>query len=234
MAAIAVIAVVVVVAVRVTGRPPEPTGTVTIGEPSQGDVPDGGGSWASSLTVSTAGVYIVQATGSSDLTLELYDADGSISENDDAGGLLADSTLDPAILAYLEPGEYVVEVDTYDDVRASATLEVGAATDAVRLTDGVSESIEIPVDGYWIGYLTVAGARELAVDVHAADPADDLTMLVGWRGETDDYDDREAGDPDGSSYDPYVETSDTDYVVVLVGRRWFSSDVPTDAVVTVG
>jgi hypothetical protein len=184
--------------------------------------------------VSTAGAYVMQATGSSDLTLELYDADGSISENDDAGGLLADSTLDPAILAYLEPGEYVIEVDTYDDVRASATLEVSAATDAVELTDGVSESIVIPVNGYWIGYLTAADARELSVDVQAVDPDDDLTMLVGWRGETDDYDDRESSDPSGGSYDPYVETGDTDYVVVLVGLRWSYSDVPTDAVITVG
>jgi hypothetical protein len=211
--------------------PPEPSGEVQVDVPLRGDVPSNG-AWASALTIADAGVYWLTATADEDLTLELYDDSATVAENDDGGSPFPGvSSLDPVLALYLEPGEYVVAVETYDSERADAELSVTAARDAVEVgADPVS--ITTSGDQPWFGY-TAADAGSVAIDVQAAGPDDDLMLSAWFDGEDNWNDDRDVGDPPGGLYDPYLEIQQPDGRVVFVVTSWGSPDEAIEASVTV-
>lgn len=219
--------------VRVSQRPPEPVGVVEVDEPLDGSVP-AGGSWPVALTITDPGVVSITALSDEDLTLKVYDTDSPIAENDDGESMLGGDSLDPELVMYLEPGEYVVVVDTYDDDDDAADAELHIrAEDAVELGDGSSATpITVPAGGYWIGYATFDPPAPVAVDVRSVTGEDDLQMVVGTDDGNEENDDRESDDPPAGEYDPYLEVGETGYVIVLVAPWGSGGDAAIDATVT--
>jgi hypothetical protein len=217
--------------VRLAQQPPDPVGAVEVDVPLSGSVP-AGGSWPTALTITDPGIVSLTAISDVDLTLTLYDTDSPIEENDDGESLFGGDSLDPELLMYLEPGEYVVVVDTYDDEDAAdAELRV-RSEDAVELGTGPSStSFSVPEDGYWIGYATFDPPASVAVDVRAESGEDDLQMLVASDDGNEENDDRGSDDPPAGERDPYQEVGDTGYLIVLVSP-WGGGGTAIEATVT--
>ncbi|WP_420113841.1 DUF2510 domain-containing protein [Pseudactinotalea sp.] len=216
--------------VRNAGRPPEPSGEVQVGTPLVGDVPSRG-SWASALTIAEAGVYWLTATADEDLTMAVYDHDSRLAENDDGRpSVFQIDSLDPVLMLYLEPGEYIVAVETYHAEAADAELRVSgvAAVEVGADPVAVTTSSEEP----WIGY-TAPDPGSIGIDVHAQVDGDDL-QLYAWAGDDAlSNDDRADGDPPGGEYDPYLEISRPGGRVVFMVVPWGSSDTEHEATVSV-
>lgn len=216
--------------VRNAGRPPEPSGEVLVGTPLSGDVPSRG-SWASALTVSAAGVYWLTATADEDLKMAVYDAGSRLAENDDGRlSFLQANSLDPVLMLYLEPGDYVVAVETYHAEPADAEPRV-SAVDAVEVgADPVSftTSSQRP----WFGY-TDADPGSIGIDVHASVDGDDLQLYAWDGGDVADNDDRDDDDPPGGDYDPYLEITQPGGRVIFLVQPWGISDTEHDGTVSV-
>ncbi|QDB79223.1 DUF2510 domain-containing protein [Georgenia sp. 311] len=213
---------------------PEPTGSasggaIELGTPAEGSF-DAGGTWTATLTLTEATPVVVDAASASgDLQLSLTGGDVTL-ENDDRGQFFKyreASILDPAIGAYLEPGEYEVAVSGFGaSTAADFTL---TAVAAVPLTPG--ETVSVDTDGEpWVGYLDLTDAALVTVDV-ASSEGDAVLGLFDSAGETQGIDD--STDGSGQMTDPYFQAELPAGPTFISLHEYFSDPLVAELTVTV-
>lgn len=133
----------------------------------------------------------------------LSDGDVELS-NDDRGEFLnlADSgRLEPALGAFLEPGDYEVTVSVWRDTAGADFAIVAETVPTFALGDTVE--VEIGEGESWVGAFEVPDGGLVTIDTVSPDDVDPRLGLFTADGEADGIDDSSEGA--GTWNDPYLE-----------------------------
>ena len=204
-------------------------GAIELGASVQGAF-DAGGTWTGTLTLTEATAVVVDvAAETGDLQLSLTGGDVTV-ENDDRGQFLRYrevGILDPAVAAYLEPGEYEVTVSGFGASTAGDfTLTAIAAT---AITPG--ETVTVDSDGEpWVGFLDLTDAAVVTMDVVSSE-GDAVLGVFDSSGEAQGIDD--STDGSGQMTDPYLQVELPAGPTFISLHDYFSDPLVAELTVTV-
>ena len=205
-------------------------GALELGATVQGSFGEGE-SWTATLTVTEATpvIFDVVAVESGDLQLAV--TGGSVDvENDDRGDFLDSSEvsfLDPALGAYLEPGDYEVTVSGYRDLLGAEF----SITTHVPTTVTPGETIPVESDGaFWMGALELTEPATVAFDTVSSE-GDGVLGVFAPDGEDYGSDDSDEGAGDWT--DPYLQVDLPAGVTFLSLHDYWGEPLVTELSVTV-
>lgn len=206
-------------------------GELTVGESVTGAIA-AGETWTGTIIVDEATPLVVDvASESGDLTLSL--TGGAIDlENDDHGRFQANgasSSLDPAVAAYLEPGEYEVAVAAYhSSVETDFTV---TTTVAETVTPGEPITVDLGQDEVWLAALELTDRSTVVLDTVSADEGDPQLGVFTSTGEVEGADDSSEGA--GSTLDPYLQLDLPAGVHFISLSSWIGAPVSVELSITV-
>ncbi len=178
-------------------------GEIAIGEPVTGSIA-AGETWTGTIIVEEATPLVIDVVSASgDLTMTL--TGGAIDlANDDRSRFRVNpdaSSLDPAVGAYLEPGEYEVAVSAYlDTVETDFTVNAAAVPETA--TPGEPVAVDLGQGEVWVAALELTERGTVVMDSVSSEGDAQIGVFTST-GEVEGADDSAEGA--GGSLDPYVE-----------------------------
>ncbi|MCM3659916.1 DUF2510 domain-containing protein [Georgenia satyanarayanai] len=178
-------------------------GEITIGESVTGSIA-AGETWTGTIIVEEATPLVIDVVSASgDLMMSL--TGGAIDlENDDRGRFRVNpdaSSLDPAVGAYLEPGEYEVAVSAYLDT-AETDFTVSTSVVPETATPGEPVAVDLGEGEVWVAALELTERGTVVMDSVSSEGDAEIGVFTST-GEVDGADDSAEGA--GGGLDPYVE-----------------------------
>ncbi|PYG02263.1 Protein of unknown function [Georgenia satyanarayanai] len=205
-------------------------GEITVGESVTGSIA-AGETWTGTITVDEAAPIVVDvAAESGDLTLSL--TGGAIDvENDDHGRFKVNgeaSSLDPALGAYLEPGEYEVAVAAY---HSSVETDFTVTTMVPEMvTPGEPVAVDLAEDEVWLAAVELTDRSTVVLDSVSTEGDPQLGIFTST-GELEGVDDSDEGA--GGTLDPYLELTLPAGVHVISYSSWSGSPLSAELSITV-
>ncbi|WP_193311356.1 DUF2510 domain-containing protein [Georgenia satyanarayanai] len=205
-------------------------GEIAIGESVPGSI-GAGETWTGTIVVDEATPIVVDvASESGDLTMSLVG--GAIDvENDDHGRFRVNpdaSSLDPAVGAYLEPGEYEVMVAAYhSSVETDFTVTTAVPE---MVTPGEPVPVDLAEGEVWLAALELTDRSTVVLDSVSTEGDAQLGVFTST-GELEGVDDSSEGA--GGAFDPYLELELPAGVHIISYGGWNASPLTAELSITV-